>query len=87
MVYIDPVASEALEAARLTNSAEDYYNLGLLFSTGRQTDYVQAHKWFNLAAMKGKVEARKWRAELAGEMSEQEISAAQREAREWLSQT
>ena len=84
MVYIDPVANEALEAARLTNSADAYYNLGLLFSKGRQADYVQAHKWFNLAAMKGKSEARAWRAELAQDMSEQEIAAAQREAREWL---
>ena len=84
MVYTDSVAHEALEAARQTHSAEAYYNLGLLFSTGRQPDYIQAHKWFNLAAMKGKAEARTWRAELAQEMSEQEIAVAQREAREWL---
>lgn len=86
MVFMDPEAHEALEAARSTHSADAYYSLGLLFSTGQgvEMDYVQAHKWFNLAAMKGKSEAREWRAELAREMSEIEIAAAQREAREWL---
>jgi len=47
-------------------------------------DYVAAHKWFNLAAMKGVNEARAWRAQLSREMSAVQIAEAQRQAREWL---
>lgn len=62
------------------------YNLGLMYSTGHgvETDLVTAHKWFNLAAMKGSDAARSCRAELAAEMSPAEIAEAQRKAREWL---
>lgn len=62
------------------------YNLGLLYSTGQgvPVDYVTAHKWFNLAAMKGNSQARECRAELALDMSPSEIAEAQRQAREWL---
>jgi len=44
-----------------------------------------AHKWFNLAAMRGVDEAKSWRAQLAREMLPQQIAEAQRLAREWLS--
>jgi TPR repeat protein len=47
-------------------------------------DLVSAHKWFNLAAMRGKSEAIRYRREVAAEMSEAEIAAAQRAARDWL---
>lgn len=62
------------------------YNLGLMYSTGHgvETDLVTAHKWFNLAAMKGSTAARGCRAELAAEMTAAEIAEAQRQAREWL---
>ena len=62
------------------------YNLGLAYSTGQgvRVDYVAAHKWFNLAAMKGVNEARSWRAQLSREMSSGQIAEAQRQAREWL---
>ncbi|MEQ9642778.1 MAG: hypothetical protein RIM84_22330 [Alphaproteobacteria bacterium] len=62
------------------------YHLGLLYSTGRGVplDYISAHKWLNLAASKGDEEARRLRAELAHDMSPQEIAEAQRQAREWL---
>jgi len=63
------------------------YNLGLMYSTGKgvDTDYIEAHKWFNLAAMKGSTEAREWRKEIALEMTSSQIAEAQRQAREWLS--
>jgi hypothetical protein len=62
--------------------------LGLLFSTGQKgapLDYVTAHKWLNLAALRGNGEAKRLRTELADVMSREEISEAQRQAREWVS--
>jgi hypothetical protein len=47
-------------------------------------DYVTAHKWFNLAAMKGSEDAKLYRRELATEMSPAEVAEAQRQARSWL---
>ena len=60
--------------------------LGMMCSSGRSapTDLVAAHKWFNLAAMLGNKEAIRLRREIAGEMSQAEIAAAQRAARDWL---
>lgn len=62
------------------------YQLGLMYSTGKGVplDYVLAHKWLNLAAMRGDDSARSLRTELAGDMSREEIAEAQRLAREWL---
>jgi len=67
-------------------NADSFFELGLTFATGRDvsTDLVAAHKWFNLAAMKGVNEARKWRAQISSEMSAEEIAEAQRQARKWL---
>ncbi len=66
--------------------AEAFFELGLMYSVGRSVpiDYVTAHKWFNLAAMRGSAEAVRLRREIADQMSEQEISEAQRAARAWL---
>lgn len=60
--------------------------LGISYSTGKGVPYdlVEAHKWFNVAAVKGEREALGWRAELALEMSPAQIAEAQRQAREWL---
>ena len=62
------------------------YDLGLLYSTGHgvEQNYVEAHKWFNLAAMRGVRRAQVDRSELARDMSAFEIAEAQRQAREWL---
>ena len=62
------------------------YNLGLAYSTGQgvSPDLVAAHKWFNLAAVRGVEAAKGWRNELAAEMSASQIAEAQRLAREWL---
>jgi hypothetical protein len=45
---------------------------------------VAAHKWFNLAALKGRADAIPLRREVAELMSEVEIAMAQREARAWM---
>lgn len=62
------------------------FDLGMIYSTGRNgpIDLVSAHKWFNLAALKGRVDAISLRREVAGLMSDVEIAAAQREARAWM---
>ena len=62
------------------------FELGMLHASGRQgaVDLVAAHKWFNLAALKGRHDAVAMRREIAEEMSEADIAAAQREARAWM---
>ncbi len=69
------------------NSAGDiFFQLGIMFSAGagEAMDRIAAHKWFNLAAARGNRAAIEHRRELAAEMSESEVAAAQRAAREWL---
>ena len=67
-------------------SAEALFQLGLMYASGRDVDadLVMAHKWFNLAALRGKAEARAYRMEIAEELSSSEVAQAQRLAREWL---
>jgi hypothetical protein len=65
---------------------EALFALGMRYSTGQgvPVDLVQAHQFFNVAALRGDLRARDCRAELAREMSAAEIAEAQRRAREWL---
>ena len=63
------------------------YELGVAFSTGSggvDVDLVEAHKWFNLAALNGSLQAQECRADIAEEMTAREIAEAQRQARAWL---
>ena len=48
------------------------FELGMMYSIGRDApvDLISAHKWFNLAAMKGNVDAVRLRREVANQMSE-----------------
>ncbi|KAF0113402.1 MAG: hypothetical protein FD163_737 [Hyphomonadaceae bacterium] len=64
----------------------DLFNQALSFSTGNgaELDLVEAHKFFNLAALNGNQEAKLRRRELSEIMTENQISAAQRAARDWL---
>ena len=66
--------------------ADTMFELGMMYSSGRDmpVDLVSAHKWFNIAAMKGHMEAAQLRREIAAEMSDSEIGQAQRAARDWL---
>ncbi len=69
------------------NAGEDvFFQLGMMYSTGIDVpaDYVTAHKWFNISAMRGNAEAIRLRREIADQMSDAEIAAAQRAARHWL---
>jgi len=77
----------AIENGSIGEAPEDmFFRLGMMYSTGAEvpTDYVSAHKWFNLAAVKGNAEAIRLRSEIAIEMTEAEIAQAQRAARDWL---
>ena len=69
-------------------SGDNFLRLGMMYSTGTEvpTDYVSAHKWFNLAAARGNAEAIRLRREVAVQMTEAEIATAQRAARDWLRQ-
>ena len=63
------------------------YELGVAYSTGTggvETDFIEAHKWFNLAALNGNAQAQECRADIADDMSAREIAEAQRQARAWL---
>jgi uncharacterized protein len=77
-------------AAAAQGDIDAYYDLGVAFSTGSHgagCDLVEAHKWFNLAAVAGHEEAQMCRADISEEMTAREIAEAQRRAREWLSAT
>ena len=73
--------------AETSANGDVLFDLGMMFSTGRSgmVDLVAAHKWFNLAALKGRVDAIPLRREIAEQMSEDQIAMAQREARTWIS--
>ncbi|HVY83602.1 MAG TPA: sel1 repeat family protein [Caulobacterales bacterium] len=87
MAFTDAEIAEAHAAARTAQNCEDLYKLGLIYSTGQggPVDLVQAHMWFNLAAVRGSEAAKESRRELSGQMSAGEIAQAQKLAREWLS--
>jgi TPR repeat protein len=81
--------SDGLPLPTADASGDELFRLGLLYSTGQggaPLDYVSAHMLFNLAAMRGSVEAKIYRKELAGEMPSEDVAEAQRQARQWLAQ-
>lgn len=74
-------------AAASAGEISAYFDLGVAYSTGSHgapVDLVEAHKWFNLAAVAGYEDAAQCRAEVAEEMTAREIAEAQRRAREWI---
>ena len=86
MAFTDVEVREAHQALQADPTGEDLYRLGLIYSTGEgeTANLVEAHKWFNLAAMMGSEAAKQYRGDLAREMSSTDIAAAQRAARQWL---
>lgn len=69
-----------------TAQADILFELGMMYATGRDcdVDVIAAHKWFNIAAIKGSNRAVTLRQELASSMSKPDIAKALREAREWM---
>ncbi|HEY1962331.1 MAG TPA: hypothetical protein VGG69_07935 [Rhizomicrobium sp.] len=87
MACIDIDALTQYENDARNGRPDALYNLGLAYSTGQgvSVDYVAAHKWFNLAAMRGSEIAKSWRAQISSEMSAGQIAEAQKLAREFMS--
>ena len=80
--------------SRLADAARGHvqalFDLGVAYSTGSggiDVDLIEAHKWFNLAALNGNEEAVYCRAEISDEMTAREIAEAQKAARAWLNAT
>jgi TPR repeat protein len=73
-----PVGADAIQ--------DILFERGLYWASGRAglVDLVAAHKWFNLAALKGHGDAIAMRREIAELMSEADIVTAQRDARAWM---
>jgi TPR repeat protein len=73
-------------AVEATAIPDVLFERGLYWASGRSgvVNLVAAHKWFNLAALKGRADAIAMRREVAAMMSDTEIAAAQREARAWM---
>ena len=83
-IDIDSLAQYERDAKE--GRADALYNLGLAYSTGQGVgvDMIAAHKWFNLAAVRGVEAAKSWRNQVASELNAKQIAEAQRLAREWL---
>ena len=84
----DLVVARALTAAAKGDVAA-LFDLGVVYSTGShgvESDFIEAHKWFNIAAARGHEEAAFCRADVSDEMTAREISEAQRRARQWLAE-
>jgi hypothetical protein len=87
MMQEPPAAVAMLPLPTAESTGDELFRMGLLYSTGQggaPLDYVSAHMLFNLAAMRGSVEAKVYRKELSQEMASDEVAEAQRQAREWL---
>ena len=89
---ISQKGADFLLNSRMADAAEGnidaLFELGVSFSTGRggtEVDLIEAHKWFNLAALSGDTRSQACRADIAIEMTAREIAEAQHQARSWLS--
>jgi TPR repeat protein len=86
-MFQDTINTATALPAEVAANGDVLFDLGLMYSTGSlgMVDLVAAHKWFNLAALKGRVDAIQLRREIAELMTEDQIALAQREARAWIS--
>ena len=89
MAFTELEVREAEEAVDTAASAEDMFRLGLIYSTDmedRGPNFVEAHKWFSLAAMMGSLPAKSYREEIKLEMTSEDLTLAQKAARGWLTE-
>lgn len=86
MARFDFSAGDVMDVSAQGGGADALFELGLMYCAGRdvEVNFVEAHKWFNLAALRGNDDAKIYRLELSREMTKKEIAAAQKSAREWL---
>ena len=83
------IKSDRLPLPTSEATGDELFRMGLLYSTGQggaPLDYVSAHMLFNLAAMRGSIEAKIYRKEISEEMASEDVAEAQRQARQWLAQ-
>ncbi|NLR95487.1 sel1 repeat family protein [Rhizobium sp. P38BS-XIX] len=68
------------------NGADALCELGVNYATGRgcNADLVAAHKWLNIAAIRGSARAAELRADVAATLTKMQLAAALRAAREWM---
>lgn len=81
-------ALQEFGAAARNDDADAQYMLGRLHEAGNGTpqDFVQAHKWYNLAAARGHSHAAEARDSLAERMTSGQVAEAQQLARGWQPQ-
>lgn len=75
---------QARQSRATYGSADECFDLGVAYSCGTgdlPIDLIEAHKWFNLAALRGSEQGQSMRAEIAEEMTARQIAEAQRQAR------
>ena len=86
MARMDFSSRDTIEFAAQGGQPDALFELGLIYCSGREgtVDLIEAHKWFNLAAMRGNEEAKRYRHELSSDMSKADIARAQKLAREWM---
>ncbi len=86
MARYEMTTNETFAPTGAMSSPDALFELGLSYSSGRDgtIDLVAAHKWFNLAALRGNDAAKRYRQEISIELSKAEIQRAQKLAREWL---
>ena len=70
----------------ISSNADALFELGMKYCLGRDVTQsnIEAHKWFNIAALKGNEAAKRYRCDIAREMSPTEVAEAQRQARALL---
>lgn len=80
-------AFQEFQTSAKAGDAESQYMLARLYADGNGTlqDYVEAHKWANLAAARGHGKAAQLRDSLADKMTQRQIAQAQTAAGEWRS--
>lgn len=85
MPYSD-IAIQPEDTLGAHSAADEIYRVGLAYAAGVDVDVdiVAAHKWFNLAAVRGHDEAKVQRQEMSDMMSSDELKTALQAAREWL---
>ena len=87
MARLEMQTLDMVEHAAMGGQTDALYELGLMYCTGRdvELDMIEAHKWFNLAAMRGNEDAKRYRFEISREMTKTDVARAQKLAREWVS--
>jgi uncharacterized protein len=86
MARLDFSTRDVIEMAAQGGQPDALFELGLMYCSGRDVtlDLIEAHKWFNLAAMRGNEEAKHYRQELSREMTKADVAKAQKLARQWM---